>query len=652
MSMIASSTRQSLEFKADTTRLLRLMVHSLYTQNEIFLRELISNASDALDRFHVEALTQPDWTTSDRLEIGLEVDRQARTLTVRDNGIGMRGDEIVEYLGTIARSMTHVLPGGPKDHSGSVVPPQLIGQFGVGFYSSFMVASRVVVLTRHPGESDGVRWECDAESSQYTIETVDKPERGTSVTLFLKPADPDGGMEDFTDPWVLRGLVKRHSDFISYPILLRTLSTDVPPDDTPGADGARGAEAPLNSMKPIWTRPAADVSDDEYNEFYKHVSHAWSDPLLRLGFKAEGRSEYQALVFVPAEAPRDLYYHAAPFGLQLYARRVMVMERCEELLPRYLRFIKGIVDATDLPLHISRQMLQEHRHVSQIRRWLTRKVLDALGDLQQRDVERYRQFWKTFGRVLKEGVGVDSEQRDRLIPRLLFESSDDPAALTTLAGYVERAQPDQTEIYYMTGDSREMIELSPHLEAFRERRYEILYLSDPVDELVVESLREFDGKRLRSVSKGTPALGGEEERKAREAELEETTKQFTTLLETLRCALDAEVRAVRLSPRLVDAPACLAGEEFDHSPRLERQLLKGNGGGPRQRRILEINPRHPIALRLQALLAAGQGDTPLFGQCARLLHGYALLAEGSPLTDHAAFIRALTEVVTDRLTPA
>lgn len=639
--MITSPIPERVEFKADTARLLRLMVHSLYTQKEIFLRELISNASDALNRFHFEALIHPQWTTNDPLAIRLEVDRHARTLTIADNGIGMRRDEIDEYLGTIARSMTETLLDRPRDHESSAWSQQLIGQFGVGFYSSFMVADRVVVLTRRPDEPDGVRWECHADSSQYTVEAVDKPDRGTAVTLFLKAADPDAGLEDFADPWVLRRLVKHHSDFIVFPIGLRELN----------ADGASDDPAPLNSMKPIWTRPAADVSDDDYHEFYKHVSHDRRDPLLRLAFKAEGRSEYQALLFVPAEAPADLYYHAAPFGLQLYARRVMVMERCEELLPRYLRFIRGIVDAADLPLHISRQMLQENRHIAQIRKWLTRKVLDALADLQEKDFGRYLVFWQQFGRALKEAIGVDREQHDRLVARLLFESSHDAEALTTLADYVARMKSDQTEIYYLTGESRAVIQSSPHLEAFRQRRYEVLYLTDPVDELVVESLREFDGRRLRSASKGTPSLGSDEERQTRAAELEEATKQFTTLLEALQRALDADVRAVRLSPRLVDAPACLTSEEFDYSPRLETLLLKGKGGGPRQRRMLELNPHHPIVTQLQARVAE-QADTPLFEQCARLLHGYALLAEGSALTDHVAFTRALTDVMTDRLTSA
>lgn len=643
--MIESPTRARLEFQADTARVLHLMVHSMYTQKEIFLRELISNASDALNRLRFEGLTHSDWLTSAPLEIRLEVDRRARTLTVRDNGIGMREDDVREYLGTIARSMSHAVSDDPGQ--GAVSRPASIGQFGVGFYSSFMVADRVALVTRHPSEPDGVIWECAADSDHYTMEPAPHAERGTAVTLFLKAPDEDGGLEDYSDRWVLTRLVKRHSDFIAYPITVRELE---PPAPLPGEpeETMPPIDAPLNSMKPIWTRPAADVSDNEYDEFYKHVAHDWKSPSLRFSFRAEGRYEYHALLFVPAEASPDLYYHAAPGGLQLYAQRVLVMEHCDDLLPRYLRFLKGIVDSADLPLHISRQMLQEQQQIARIRKWLTRKVLDAFADLQERDRARYLALWTQFGRAIKEGVGTDYDNRERLIPMLLFESSHDAASLTTLAEYVKRMKEDQREIYHLTGASRAVIEHSPHLEAVREKGYEVLYLVDPVDELVVQSVTELGGKPLRSVLKGKLALGGEEEQRAREQDLEEATTRFAPLLEAFRGILHANVRAVRLSPRLVDAPVCLAGEHADDSPRVEQLLLRGKGGGPRQRRVLELNPRHPIVRNLLAHAAPGT-PTPLIEQCAHLLYGQALLAEGSELTDHVGFTRVLTGLMTDRL---
>jgi molecular chaperone HtpG len=640
---MTTASREQLTFQADTARLLHLMVHSLYTSKEIFLRELISNASDALDRLRLEAFAHPEWDTSGAPRIVIDVDRDARTLTVSDNGIGMRRADVIAYLGTIASSLTREMRERETTQGA-----ELIGQFGVGFYSSFMVADRVVVITRHPDEPEGVRWECAADSSEYTIESVEAPPRGTSITLFLMPVSRDAGLEDFTDRWVLTRLVKRHSDFIAYPILLNERPREAPQPDDAASEPPVDASRPLNSMKPIWTRPTSEVSTEEYHEFYKHLTHDWREPWHHLLIKAEGRIEYQALLFIPSEAPSDLYYHAAKSGLELYARRVLIMEHCQELLPGYLRFLKGIVDSADLPLHISRQMLQQNQHVTQIRKWLTRKTLDMLADLHTKEPARYLEFWKQFGRVLKEGIGTDRENHDRLVPRLLFASShapaDDADALTTLAGYVARMKPDQPEIYYLTGESRTVVEHMPQLEAFREKGYEVLYLTDPVDELVVQSLTTFDGKPLRSAQTTNVSMGDEEERRTRDAELEAATQEFAPLLEALQKALDADVRTVKLSPRLVNAAACLVHDDFDYSPQLERLLLKGKGGGPKRRRILEVNPRHAIIQQLRTRL----DESATIERFARLLLGYALLAEGSELTDHLGFTEALAAMMADQ----
>jgi len=630
--MATAPTIESFQFQAETTKLLHLMIHSLYTQREIFLRELISNASDALDRLRFEALTNSELVPADhKYEIRIKPDLAARTLTISDTGIGMSRQELIDHIGTIARSGTQELRKRMKESQSAETLAELIGQFGVGFYSAFMVADKVSILTRRAGESAAARWESRGEGS-YTLAEAEKAGCGTEITLHLKQPDAENGIEDYTDRWKLSMIVHKYSDFIAYPIIYEG------PAQEPGVEEDKTREIKietktLNSMKPIWTRSRSEVSESDYNEFYKHIANDWNEaPLRVLPFKAEGTVEYEALLFIPSQAPYDLFYHGSESGLRLYARRVMVMDKCEDLLPRYLRFIKGVVDSTDLPLNISRQRLQQDRHITQIRKWLTRKVLDALGDMKEKEAEKYLKFWGQFGRALKEGVSSDYENKEKLLPLLLFESSNDPKELTTLKAYMDRMKPEQTEILYLTGESRKVIENSPHLEAPRQKGYEVLYFSDPVDELMVQSLHEIEGKRLKSVTKGRVHLGTEEETKQQEEQLKKKEEEYGKFLEACQKKLDSYVKQIRLSTRLVGSPACLVTEEHEYSPHLERLLQKGKGGGPKQRRIMELNADHPLIARLHERFDSN-ADDPAVSDSMEILFELALLAEGSEVAD-------------------
>jgi len=560
------------------------MIHSLYTNKEIFLRELVSNASDALDRLRFEALTNPELLGDDeKLEIRIETDRHNRTLTIRDNGIGMSREEVISNIGTIAKSGSRELMEKIRASKTASDVDKLIGQFGVGFYSAFMAADRVTILTRRAGEEGATSWASDG-TGEYTIADAERSGRGTTITLYLKDADKDAGIEDYTEDWTITRIVKRYSDFVTYPIVLTAEREEMDQDEHGmPKDGGKMKTVietkTINSMKPIWTRSQEDVKDEEYAEFYKHISHDWTPPMKTFRFGAEGRIEYQVLAFVPAEAPQELYYHAYEFGMQLYVRKVLIIDRCEELLPRYLRFVKGVVDSADLPLNISRQRLQEDRHITQIRKWTTKKLLESFQEMREKDEEQYLKFWEQFGRAMKEGLTSDFDNKERLLPLMLFQSSNDPEKLTTLAGYKSRMKEGQNEIYYLTGESRTAVENSPHLESFKAKGYEVLYLVDTVDELLVQYLHEFEGKRLKSVGKGTVELGTEEEKKKAEEETKAKEEELKDLMELIQKKLDAEVKHVRLSGRLTTSPACLVGAEHDYSPQMEKLLLKGKGGG-------------------------------------------------------------------------
>jgi molecular chaperone HtpG len=631
---------QQFAFQAEVQRLLDLVVHSLYTDKEIFLRELVSNASDAIDRLRFEALTRPELLPEGHEpKIRLVPDKEVRTLTIEDDGIGMTRDEVVQNIGTIARSGTREALEQLRAQAGEGAG-QLIGQFGVGFYSSFMVADRVELITRKAGTDQATRWVSSGGGS-FTVADAERDRPGTTITLHLKPVDTENGIEDYTDRWVLARIVRQHADFITYPILLPAeKQEEVPEGETPEP------EKPLNSMKPIWARPPAEVTREEYADFYRQISHDWSEPLETIHTRGEGLVEFQAVLFLPSKGAIELYYPGFKPNLRLYVKRMLVRENSEELLPRWLRWVRGAVDSPDLPLNVSREMLQSDRHVRQIRRTLTKKVLDALKRMLEGDRAKYETFWRELGRAVKEGVDSDYENRDALLELLLFGSSLGAETLTTLKEYVSRMREGQADIWYLTGSSREQIENSPALEAFRDRGWEVLYLTDPVDELVVQSVTEFDGKRLRSAGKGAVELEEGEQKE----EGEERKKEFEPFLGALQKRLETWVKEVRLSGRLTRSPAVLVVAEHDYSPQLERLLAMGREGA-RQRRILELNPGHALVQQLRARFDADPND-PVVGDYAELLLGWSLLAEGSEPHDPARFTQLVAGLMEQGLEKA
>ncbi|WP_227978950.1 molecular chaperone HtpG [Nocardia spumae] len=658
---------EQLEFQAETHQLLELMIHSVYSNKDTFLRELISNASDALDKLRLESYRDKDLEvdTSD-LHIELEVDTDARVLTVRDNGVGMSRAEVVDLIGTLAKSGTGELRrqllemnGADAESSGrsaGSAPADLIGQFGIGFYSTFMVADKVTLTTRRAGETEGTRWESAAGSSTYTIETLDDAPQGTAVSLHLKSADEDDHLFDYTQEWKLREIVKKYSDFISWPIRMQVERTVTEGEGEEKTEQTILEEQTLNSQKALWTRPRSDVSDEEYKEFYKHVSHAWDDPLEIIPLKAEGTFEYQALLFIPSQAPFDLFMREHKRGVQLYVRRVFIMDNCEELMPEYLRFVKGVVDAQDLSLNVSREILQQDRQIQMIRKRLVRKVLSTIKDLQGAGAaegdaadagadSKYRTFWNEFGRVLKEGLLSDFDNRDTILQVSSFASTHSESEPTTLAQYIERMAEGQDKIYYMTGESRQQIENSPHMEAFKAKGLEVLVLTDPVDEMWVGSVPEFDGKAFQSIAKGEVDLETEEEKKASEQLREQQEKDFGEVLKFLQETLDDSVKEVRLTSRLTTSPACIVGDVFDFTPQLERMYRASGQALPESKRILELNPEHPLVTGLRDAYAKDRKSEDL-GATAQLLYGTAVLAEGGELKDPAHFAQLLA----DRLT--
>ncbi|SNR90291.1 molecular chaperone HtpG [Actinoplanes regularis] len=607
-------TMETLEFQAEARQLLQLMVHSIYSNKDIFLRELISNASDALDKLRLAKLQDGLEADTSDLHIEIEADTEARTLTVRDNGIGMTREEVVALIGTIAKSGTADLLAKLKEASESKGDAELIGQFGVGFYSTFMVADKVVLVTRKAGtEGHGTRWESAGEGT-YTLEDAPDVPIGTTVTLHLRPKDEEDALYDYADEWRIKQIVKRYSDFISFPI--------------------RKGDETLNSMKALWARPRSEVSDDEYHQFYRHISHDWSDPLEIINMKAEGTFEYEALLFIPSRAPHDLFQRDARRGLQLYVKRVFIMDDSKELIPDYLRFVKGVVDAADLSLNISREILQQDRHIQMIRRRLVKKVLSTIKDLMTSNPEKYATFWREFGRAVKEGLLSEPDNHKPILEIASFGTTaqDEP---TTLAAYVERMKEGQEEIYFLTGESRSQVVNSPHMEAFAEQGYEVLILTDPVDEIWVDAVPDFDGKKLRSIARGSVDLKKDEEEKEPEGD-------FAPLLGFLKEKLDEQVKEVRLSHRLTTSAACLVSDQDDITPALEKMYRAMGQEGPRVKRILELNPNHALVAGLRSAHERG-ADDPALPETAELLYGTALLAEGGDLEDPARFAKLLAD---------
>lgn len=633
---------ETFEFQVEARQLLQLMIHSVYSNKDVFLRELVSNASDALDKLRLEKL----WDDSlgadvSDLHIEIDVDKEARTLTVRDNGIGMSYDEVGQLIGTIANSGTAKFLQELREAKDTAGEEGLIGQFGVGFYSGFMVADEVTLLTRRPGESQGTRWTSRGEGT-YTLDSVEDAPQGTSVTLHLKPADPENQLHDYTSPWKIREIVKRYSDFITWPIRMVPEASEA---SEAAAEGDQGEERPapetLNSMKALWARPRDEVSEDEYHELYKHIAHDWRDPLETIRLQAEGTFEYQALLFLPEHAPHDLFTRDFKRGVQLYVKRVFIMDDCEALLPPYLRFVKGVVDAADLSLNVSREILQQDRHIEMMRRRLTKKVLSTVKDLMARHQDRYATFWREFGTVLKEGLITDAENRDAILAVASFASTHDDSEPTTLKQYVERMGEGRQDIYYLTGESRQSIENSPHMEAFRERGIEVLLLTDPVDEVWADAVGEYEGKKLRSVAKGRIDLDAKDDDTS-EDEREKRTEEFAGLLGWMKEQLDEDIKEVRLSSRLTVSPACVVSDAQDLTPALENLYRSMGQEVPRAKRILELNPAHQLVKGLNQAYNE-RADRAELAETAELLHGLAVLAEGGQPKEPSRFVKLMAD---------
>ncbi len=639
------ATKETLGFQAEVKQLLHLMIHSLYSNREIFLRELVSNASDACDKLRFEAIDQPALFEGDsELAIRIGFDRDARTITISDNGIGMSRDEVIANLGTIARSGTREF--FERLSGDQARDAQLIGQFGVGFYSSFIVADRVTVLTRRAGlaASEGVRWESDG-TGEFTVEPIERTQRGTEVILHLRKADEDqegADQDDLLSSWRLQSIVRKYSDHVSLPILMRKESWDADKSEQVVQDEWET----VNQASALWARPKSEITDEQYTAFYQHIAHDGGEPLAWTHNRVEGRSEYTQLLYIPSKAPFDLWDRQHRRGLKLYVRRVFIMDDAEQLLPAYLRFVRGVVDSADLPLNVSREILQESRDVKAIREGCTRRVLGVLEDLAANQPEKYASFWAAFGQVLKEGVGEDFGNLERLSKLLRFASTaaQDDAQSVSLADYVGRMKEGQSAIYYVTAESAAAARNSPHLEVFGKKGVEVLLLTDRVDEWMLSFLQEFDGKPLVSVARGGLDLGALED----EAEKEEAAKvaaELEPLVERVKASLADRVKEVRVTTRLTDSPACLVSDEGEISGHLERLLRQAGQKAPERQPILEINPKHPLVARLR-------DEDARFDDWVRLLFDQALLAEGGQLEDAPGFVRRMNAMLLALSQPA
>ncbi len=631
---VASTEKQTMGFQAEVKQLLQLMIHSLYSNKEIVLRELISNASDAADKLRFEAISNSSlYETDSELKIRVSFDKAARTLTISDNGIGMRREEVIANIGTIAKS-------GTKEFFQNLTGDQakdanLIGQFGVGFYSSFIIADKVTLLTRRAGEAEGVKWESGGEGD-FTIEAVEKAGRGTDVILHLR-ADED----EFLNDWKLKSIVRKYSDHITLPIVMKKSEWK------DGENGAGGEMVPtdedetINSASALWARSKNDITEEEYNEFYKHVSHDFEAPLAYTHSRVEGKQEYISLLYVPSKAPFDLYDRERRQGIKLYVKRVFIMEDDEKLMPQYLRFVRGVIDSADLPLNVSREILQDSRDVEAIKNGSVKKVLSLLEDLAENKAEDYAKFWTQFGRVMKEGPGEDFANKDKIAGLLRFASThtDSDTQNVSLKDYVSRMKLEQEAIYYITADTFAAAKNSPHLEIFRKKGIEVLLMSDKVDEWMLGGLTEFDGKKLQSIAKGDLDLGKLEDEADKEAQkkVEEDAKD---LVERIKTTLGDAVKEVKVTHRLTDSPACLVAGEHDLSGNLARILKAAGQQAPDSKPILEINPAHRLVEKLKA-----ESDEAKFADYAHVLFDQALLAEGGQLEDPASFVKRMNSLI-------
>ncbi len=629
------------EFKTEVKQLLNLIINSLYSNQEIFLRELISNASDAIDKLRFKSQTDESILGDDtEFKIKLERDALKNTLTIEDNGIGMTYDEVLEDIGTIARSGSNAFIEAMEQlNKTDALTPELIGQFGVGFYSSFIVAEKVTILTRAVGEEKAVRWESHGDG-EFTVTEAEKKSRGTRITLELRKKQE--GEPDFTDEWTIRQIVKQHSDFVAYPIVMDVEKTEPIPEteQIKDANGKAVGETTrtvikaetLNSMKAIWSKNKKDVTDQEYEEFYRHISHDWNPPLEKLHLKLEGTTEYTALLYIPSQAPFDLFNPEAKHGVQLYCKRVFIMDDCQELMPEYFRFVKGVVDAPDLNLNVSREILQQDRLVRNIRRNLVKKLFDLLDGLE---AENYEKFWQEFGAVLKVGVHTDIENKNKIADLLRYKTTKSDGQWKSLKQYVDDMKPDQKEIYYITGENLSALLNSPLLEQLKSDDFEVLLMTDPIDEWVTQSLTEYDGKKLKSAEKGDLDLKKvDEDRK----------DKYETLFKHIRAKLEDTIKEVRPSTRLTDSVACLSGDTFDMSGYMEKILKSAGQTPPENKRVLELNMTHPVMDKIHGMFEADKKN-PKLDDYIHLLLDLAVIGEGGKLEDPSKFSKLVGELM-------
>lgn len=639
-----STKQESFEFKTEVKQLMNIIINSLYSNQEIFLRELISNASDAIDKLRFKAQTDTHIIGSDSdFKIKIIPDKKNNTLTITDNGIGMTKEEVLENIGTIAKSGTGTFLQAIKESKDSLAP-DLIGQFGVGFYSAFIVAEKVTLITKSPYSDQGVKWESDGEGS-FTIEEIERNQRGTEITLYLRKTEDDES-QDFTDQWAIKSVVRQHSDFVSYPILMDVEKEEPIPDDEkvldkdgkPIGKATRTIteEETLNSMKAIWTKDPKEVTDEEYNEFYTHISHDWRPPLAHIHKKFEGVTEYSVLAYLPSAAPFDLFNPEGKFGINLYCRKVFIMDDCRELIPDYLRFVKGVVDAPDINLNISREILQQDRIVSNIRKNLTKQILNLISELEE---EEFKTFYTEFAPALKTGVHTDVTNRDKITELLRYHSINSAEdKMISLKEYVENMKEGQDAIYYITGESLSALANSPHLELLKEKGFDVLLMVDPIDEWVVESLPEYEGKKLKSAEKGD--LGLEEEKE----EAKEEKEQHNSFFDKLQKNLDELVKEVKASARLKDSVVCLTGDAMDMSAYMEKILKASGQQVPKTKRVLELNMDNPVIKKIENIVASDDSSDEELKEYSRFLYDLASVSEGGKLENPALFNKILVSL--------
>jgi molecular chaperone HtpG len=633
-------TPQTHDFKTEVQQLLKIIINSLYSNQEIFLRELISNASDAIDKLRFKSHTQPEILDDEgEFKIKIKTEKDSPVLEISDNGIGMTYEEVMENIGTIAKSGTmaflEALEATKK--ADETISPELIGQFGVGFYSAFIVSEKVTLITKAAGSEKAVRWESTGDGT-FTIEETVKDSRGTTVILNLKKSEKDE--DDFTDQWTIRRIVKKHSDFVSYPIVMDVEKEEPIIDDegkpVEGKTKKVVREETLNSMKAIWTKNKNEVSNEEYEEFYKHLGHDWNPPLSHLHLKLEGTTEYTALLYIPSQAPFDLFQPEFRHGVRLYCKKVLIMDNCSELIPEYFRFVKGVVDASDLNLNVSREILQQDRLVRNIRRNLVKKLFELLETMEQ---EKYEKFYDEFGNILKTGIVMDPENKKRIADLVRYKTTRSGNEWITFKKYIENMKPDQKFIYYITGDNLNSILNSPHLEKLKENDFEVILMNDPVDEWVVKALEEYDGNKLKSAEKGDLEIDEDKESKKEE---------YSGLFGFIQSSLSEKVKEVRPSSRLKDSVACLSGDEFDMSPFMEKILKASGQQPPENKRVLELNIDHPVVDKIKHLFEQDK-ENPVLKEYSSLLFDIAVVGEGGKLENPSQFSKMVGNLMAESL---